>query len=108
MWIALITIINLTITLGGIFITVLALHGIYICFVNTEIIYGDKNPADLFLLMDVPTWLDGVVSWVTINSFESWILPAALTVTSVFVLYFRNYVSIPSNEGSVKTGHMIK
>ena len=77
--------VKLALILGGIFGVVIGAHGLYIHFSTIELLFGGKNPSDLFLAVDVPHWLDGIIEWSSLKGFESWVIPAIIIIAGLVV-----------------------
>ena len=89
-------ILNLAITLEATFITVLGLHGLYVRSRIVDFLGGRRNPADLFLTIDMPNWLDRTTEWVSLQAVNSWSIPISLLVAGIVLFSLRNYTSRPS------------
>ena len=63
--------VKLAFILSGIFGIIIGAHGLYIHFSTIELLFGGKNPSDLFLAVDVPRWLDGIIEWSSLKGLES-------------------------------------
>jgi hypothetical protein len=88
--------VRLSMILGGIFCVILAAHGLCVYFSDIDTLYGDRNPADLFLVVNIPGWLDGVIEWASAQGFESWYTPVILLIVGVFVIHLQGFVSEPT------------
>lgn len=77
--------VKLAIMLAGAVGVILGAHGLYVHFSILELILEAKNPADLFLALDVPSQLDGAVTWVSMKGLESWFIPAGLVVVGLIL-----------------------
>ena len=89
-------ILNLAITLEAMFITVLGLHGLYVHSRIVDTLSVRRHPADLFLTLDMPNWLDRTIEWVSLQAVNSWSIPISLLVAGIVLFYLRNYTSRPS------------
>jgi hypothetical protein len=58
---------------------VLGAHGIYVYFNSVELGAGG-NPSDLFLTVGMPSQLDGIILWSTLQGLKSWAVPALVVV----------------------------
>jgi len=88
-------ILNLAITLEAAFVTVLGLHGLYVRSLVVDFLGGRREPADLFLTLDMPNWLDRTTEWVSLQAVNSWSTPVSLLVAGIILFYLRNYISKP-------------
>ena len=88
--------IRLSMMLGGMFSIILASHGLYVYFSDIDTLYGDRDPADLFLAVNIPSWFDGVIEWASTQRFESWFIPVILLLVGVFVIYLQCFLSEPT------------
>lgn len=82
--------------LGGMFSLILAAHGLFVYFSDIDTLYGDRDPADLFLVLNLPSWFDGVIGWASAQGFESWFIPVILLLAGVLVIYLQGFVSEPT------------
>jgi hypothetical protein len=88
-------ILNLAILIEAAFVTVLGLHGVYVRSVVVDFLGGRRDPADLFLTLDMPHWLDRTTEWVSLQAVDSWSTPISLLVAGIVLFYLRNYISKP-------------
>jgi ribosomal protein L37AE/L43A len=87
--------IKLALILGSIFSLVIGVHGLHVYFnaVNGSLPEG-RQATDLFLVLDVPSQLDGIVEWCTTKGLSSWTIPASIVGAAVLLLILQTYVRV--------------
>lgn len=82
--------------LAGIVALVLGIHGMYVHFSDVALFgvdeVGSKYAGDLFLALDVPDKLDGVVEWFSIKGIEVWLVPFSFIIVGVILEYLQSNI----------------
>lgn len=87
--------IKIALILGSLFSLVIGAHGLHVYFnaINGSLPEG-REATDLFLVLDVPSQLDGIVEWCSIKGLSSWTIPASLVGAALLLLILQTYVRV--------------
>lgn len=86
--------------LAGLSLILLGAHGLYV-YLNAidGVLRTDRDSSDLFLAVDVPSQLVGIVNWCSVQAVSSWAVPVSLIFGGGLLLWLRENWSPPSGKG---------
>ena len=85
--------------LVGLFVILLGAHGLYVYLNAVDgVLRTDRDSSDLFLAVDVPSQLVGIVNWCSVQALSSWVVPVSLIFGGGLVLWLRENWSPPSGK----------
>jgi hypothetical protein len=85
------SIFRIVVYLVAIGLVILGAHGVYTYTSRLEIMFGAQQ-KELFLTMKVPLKFQGMVGWMSIKGFESWIIPAIFIVGGILLWKFETEI----------------
>lgn len=81
---------RLAMTLTGLLAIVLGAHGMYVYLNSVDgNLRTDRDTSDLFLAVDMPSQLVGIVNWCSVVSLGSWAIPVSLIFGGGLLLWIR-------------------
>ncbi len=82
--------VKLAMTLTGLAVIVLGAHGMYVYLNVVQGVPGAEGSlSGLFLVVDVPTQLAGIVSWCSTSALGSWVVPVSLIFGGSLLIWVR-------------------
>jgi hypothetical protein len=97
---ALLWLLRLATLLAALSAIVLGAHGLYVYLNAGDGVLGtDRDGAEMFLAVDVPSQLVGIVTWCSAMALSSWAVPVSLIFGGGLLLWIREYSSRARNAG---------
>jgi len=82
--------VRLAMAVTGLLAIVLGAHGLYVYLNSVDgVLRTDRDTSDLFLAVDVPSQLVGIVNWCSVMALGSWAVPVSLVFGGVLLLWIR-------------------
>jgi len=77
---------------ASVFLIILGSHGIWAYFNRLELLIGG-GASKLFLVLQVPAWLQSPIQWMSLKGPQSWFIPAVFVVIGILLWYWQMKIS---------------
>jgi len=87
--------VKIILLIAAIISIILGAHGVWVYFSRLELIFG-ANGSKLFLAIEMPEIFKGLVEWMSMKGFQSWVLPALFIILGIVLWLLQTKIYVGS------------